>query len=585
MLYYGIEIDLERDKLLSEHGRILLKEHYMHEYEESPQHAYARASLAWSTFEGKTDLELAQRLYDACSNGYFMFASPVLSNAPRLDGKKTRGLPISCFGGYVDDHISGLVEHSSELRWLSILGGGVGGHWGSIRSVSDTAPGPIVFLHTVDADMMAYKQGKTRQGAYAAYLEISHPDIEEFIDIRTPTGDANRKCLNLNHGVNISDAFMAAVNDNSKWDLIDPNDKTVRKTVKARDLWEKLLETRYRTGEPYLHFIDTSNKWLNSFQKAKGLKIHGSNLCSEIILPTDSSRTFVCCLSSLNLDTYDQWKDSVLVDDLVTMLDNVLEYFIQNAPNEIAKAKYSAQMERSIGLGVMGFHSYLQQKDIPFESEEARKLNVEIFQKIYYRAKTQSNVLASERTEPADIKGSGFRNAHLLAIAPNANSSIIGNTSPSVEPISSNSFTHRTRVGSFLTINKYLKEIMQKMGKDTPETWSDIIANEGSVQHLNYLTEHQKLVFKTAYELNQEWVVQHAADRQPFIDQAQSINLFFPSNTDRCYVNKVHLDAFNKGLKTLYYLRTKSSASVEKIFKKIERVPISESSECIVCQA
>lgn len=586
MDYYGINIDLERDKLLSEHGAALVKEHYMVSNEKSPQEAFARASIAWSTFHGKTDLALAQRLYDASSQQWFMFASPVLSNAPRLDGVKTRGLPISCFGGYVGDHLVSLIKHTAELRWLSILGGGVGGHWGNVRAVSDIAPGPIPFIKTVDGDMLAYSQGKTRRGSYAAYMDISHPDIEEFIDIRTPTGDANRKCLNLNHGVNISDAFMKAAIENTVWNLVDPNDKSIRKEVQARDLWEKILETRYRTGEPYLHFIDHSNDNLNSFQRKKGLKIHGSNLCSEITLATDDERTFVCCLSSLNLDTYEEWKDTDLVSDLITMLDNVLEYFIENAPAEISKAKYSAIMERSIGLGVMGFHAYLQKNNIPFESDEARDINVKVFSNVYHKALRTTQELSKSRGEPEDIKGSGCRNAHLLAIAPNANSSIIGNTSPSIEPWSYNAFTHRTRVGSYLTINKYLKELLKKYEKDTPEIWSDIIANEGSIQHLSFLSDHDKLVFKTAVEINQEWIVQHAGERQPFICQAQSVNLFFPANVERCYVNSVHINAWKKGLKSLYYLRTRASSTVEKIFKKVERIPLSETSEeCIVCHA
>ena len=354
-----IEIDKKRDKLLEDYSVGMLKDFYLTDYEKSPQEGFARASLAWSTYNDKLDVELAQRLYDYVSNKWFMFASPVLSNAPNGQNKKNKGMPISCFLTYVPDTLEGLIDHSSELRWLSIMGGGVGGHWSDVRTVSDIAPGPIPFLHTVDADMIAYRQGKTRKGSYAAYMNVDHPDIMEFLNIRIPTGDVQRKALNIHNAINITDKFMEAVMTNSDFDLIDPNDGTVKETVKARKLWERILEIRFRTGEPYLNFIDTANNSLPEPLKEAGLKIHGSNLCNEIHLPTSAERTAVCCLSSLNLEYYDEWKDTTIVRDLIRMLDNVLEYFIQNAPDTIARAKYSAMRERSLGLGAMGFHSLL----------------------------------------------------------------------------------------------------------------------------------------------------------------------------------------------------------------------------------
>ena len=365
--YLNISIEKNKDKNISEQAKKLLKDYYQLEDEVSPQQAYARAAVAYCY----GDYELAQRIYNYVSDGWFMFASPVLSNAP-LPNVKTKALPISCFLSYVPDSLDGLIDHSSELRWLSVKGGGVGGHWSDVRAVSDKAPGPMPFIHTVDADMTAYRQGKTRKGSYAAYMDISHPDIIEFLNMRIPTGDVNRKNLNLHHAVNISDAFMRAVERDEMWDLIDPNDQTVRDSKKARKIWETVLETRYRTGEPYLNYIDTVNRAMPQSMKDKGLKIHGSNLCNEIHLPTSEDRTAVCCLSSVNLEKYDEWKDSRMVADLIRFLDNVLQFFIDNAPKDIARAKYSAEQERSLGLGAMGWHSYLHKNRIPFESELAK---------------------------------------------------------------------------------------------------------------------------------------------------------------------------------------------------------------------
>lgn len=571
MQKYGIKIKPELDEKLSEHAKNLLKDFYMLEGENSPQEAYARAAAAWCG----GDLNLAQRLYDYASSNWFVFASPVLSNAPK-PGMVAKGLPISCFLSYVGDTLHSLIDHTSETRWLSVKGGGVGGHWSDVRAVSDIAPGPIPFLHTVDADIIAYKQGKTRKGSYAAYLDISHPDIVEFIGIRVPTGDANRKCLNINHAVNISDNFMDAVLSGKMWSLVDPKTREVRSQIKARDLWETILETRYRTGEPYINYLDTANKALPLSLRSKGLKIHGSNLCNEIHLPTNENRTAVCCLSSLNLEYYDAWKHSNIVADLVRMLDNVLTHFIETAPIELNKAVFSAQQERSIGLGAMGFHSLLHSKSIPFESLEAQTLNEEIFKGIKEQAVKESQKLAKERGEAPDMKGTGLRHAHLLAIAPNANSSIIADTSPSIEPYNANAFVHRTRAGSHLVRNKYLASLLRRKGMDTEQIWSNIISNKGSVAHLEFLSPHEKAVFRTAIEINQDWVIRHGSDRQKYICQGQSINLFFPAGTDRSYINRVHISAWRNGLKGLYYLRTEAASKAEGVGEKVERIALKD---------
>lgn len=593
---YGINIDKERDQHLSEFAINLLKDYYMHDGEISPQEAFARAAVAYSSFQGNTDFSLAQRIYDYASKGWFMFSSPILSNAAK-PGKFERGLPISCFLTYVDDSIEGLISHSEELRWMSIKGGGVGGHWSGVRSNSQISPGPIPFLKTVDSDMTAYRQGKTRKGSYAAYMDISHPDIVEFINMRLPTGgDVNRKCFNLNNAVNVTDEFMNAVIKGETWDLIDPDSKAVRDTVDARSLWQRILTTRFRTGEPYVNFIDAANRKLPVYMKEKGLKIHGSNLCNEIMLPTSSERSAVCCLSSLNIEKFDEWKDTQIVEDLITYLDNVLEFFIQNAPSQMHRAINSARSERSLGLGAMGFHSYLQFKGIPFESVVASTINKSIFKLIKEKAVEQTKKLSKERGDCPDAEGLEIRNTHLLAIAPNANSSIIAGSSPSIEPWKSNAYTHRTRVGSYLVKNQQLEKSLinyyDKLEIKTDKTqwlndqWKSIILNEGSVQHLEYLTDWDKSVFKTAFELDQRWIVDHAADRQEFVCQGQSVNLFFPAGTDKSYVNNVHIRAWKKEMKGLYYLRTNSGASAEKVSQKVtqDKIKDFEDSECLSCQ-
>jgi ribonucleoside-diphosphate reductase alpha chain len=566
----------------SDHAISLLKNFYMLENETTPQEAFKRASYAYSN----NDNELAERIFDYVNKGWFMFSSPILSNA-RTDNSKT-GLPISCFLSYVSDTVEGLIDHSNELRWMSVMGGGVGGHWSDIRSVSNKAPGPIPFIKTVDSDMQAWKQGVTRKGSYAAYIDVSHPDIIEFINLRVPTGgDTNRKCFNINNAVCLSDEFMNAVADGKDWHLIDPHSKQIKETMPARELWQRILEVRFRTGEPYFFFTDTANKALPESLRTKGLKIHGSNLCNEIMLATSEDRSAVCCLSSLNIEYFDQWKDTNIVEDCITFLDNVLQYFIENAPKQLHKAIYSAIHERSLGLGTMGFHAYLQSKNIPWESPMAKGLNRRLFKHIKEKALIQTEKLAVERGEYLDGLGTKRRNSHLLAIAPNANSAIILDTSPSIEPWKSNAFTHRTRAGSFLQKNKYLDKLLQSLIKDTTEydeTWQSIILNQGSVQHLNILNDYQKAVFKTAFEIEQAWLIEHAADRQEFICQGQSLNLFFPAGSDKAYVNYVHLLAWKRGLKGLYYLRTNSGATAEKISEKIERKALKDYNECISCQ-
>jgi ribonucleoside-diphosphate reductase alpha chain len=566
---------------LSQHAQKLLKNYYLKNDESEPQEAFKRAAYTYASTS-----ELAEKIYHYASNGWFMFSSPILSNAG------TKSLPISCFLSYVPDTVSGLIQHSEELRWMSVMGGGVGGHWSEVRSVSNKSPGPMPFIKTVDADMVAYRQGSTRKGSYAAYLDVSHPDIIEFLNMRMPTGgDVNRKCFNLNNALNITDAFMEAVIEGKDWNLVDPKDKSVRDTVDARNLWQRILETRFRTGEPYLNFIDEANRQLPTPLKEKGLKIYGSNLCNEIHLPTSSDRSAVCCLSSLNLELFDEWKDTEIVKDLIYFLDDVLQYFIDNAPDSLSKAVYSATRERSLGLGAMGFHSYLQKKNLPFESVFAVSTNIKMFTLIKEQAVQATQELAKLKGEYLDGINSGFRNSHLLAIAPNANSSIILSTSPSIEPWKSNAFTHRTRAGSFLHVNKYLSALLNRYKTDMEETeqWLEeqiqsIILSQGSVQHLTYLSDHEKEVFKTAFEIDQMWIVDHAATRQPFICQGQSVNLFFPSGTDINYVNLVHLAAWKRSLKGLYYLRTNAGISGEKVSTKVERRTLKDIEECLSCQ-
>jgi ribonucleoside-diphosphate reductase alpha chain len=486
-----------------------------------------------------------------------------------------------------------------------MLGGGIGIGIG-IRSADDKSTGIMPHLRTYDASSLAYRQGRTRRGSYAAYLDISHPDILLFLEMRKPTGDPNMRALNLHHGINITDDFMTLIeksmldpNFDDSWNLIDPNDGQIRDTVPARELWQRILETRMLTGEPYIHFIDTSNRAMPEFQKKLGLSIKQSNLCSEIILPTNKERTAVCCLSSVNLEYYDEWKDDKLfLRDTAEMLDNVLQYFIENAPDTIARAKYSASRERSIGIGALGFHAYLQRKNVAFEGAMAKSLNNKIFKNIRSKLDDANLELGTERGEAPDCAGTGRRFAHVMAIAPNASSSIImGNTSPSVEPYRANAYRQDTLSGAHLNKNKYLDVIIQKHAEIHPEGWADevwrsIIANDGSVQHFEWLDDHTREVFKTSMEIDQRWLIEHAADRQQYIDQAQSLNLFFRPDVNVKYLHACHFLAWKKGLKTLYYCRSEKLAKADKVSKKIERevikeldmTAIAQGNECLACE-
>lgn len=595
MEYMGIKIDLERDKLFDELGIKRLKESYMRDDETSPQQRFAYVSSSFGT-----DAAHAQRLYDYSSKHWLSYSTPILSY-----GRSKRGMPISCFLNFIEDTAEGLVDNLSETNWLSMLGGGVGIGFG-IRSADDKSTGVLPHLKMYDASSLAYRQGRTRRGSYAAYLDINHPDIIPFLEMRKPTGDPNMRCLNLHHGVNIPDAFMEIIERcmldpqaNDDWKLIDPNSGEVRETVSAKMLWEKLIDLRMHTGEPYMHFIDTSNRMLPQWLKDKGLKVHQSNLCSEIILPTNEQRTAVCCLSSLNLETYDEWKnDALFLRDVAEMLDNVLQYFIDNAPDSIARAKYSASRERSIGVGALGFHAYLQRKNVAFESAVAKSVNNNIFKTIRKGLDDANLQLGLERGEAPDAVGTGFRFSHLMAVAPNASSSIIlGNTSPSVEPWRANAYRQDTLSGAFLNKNKYLDKIIQKESEKhsegwADEVWSSIIANDGSVQHLTWMDDDTKDVFKTSMEIDQRWVIEHAADRQQYIDQAQSLNVFFRPDSHIKYIHAVHFLAWKQGLKTLYYCRSEKLAKADKVSKRIERevikeldmTQIAQGNDCIACE-
>lgn len=563
-----IIINLANDQLLDHFAYTTVRKEYLTGMEASPQEAFARACCAFSD-----DNDHAQRLYGYITKRWFGFASPLLSN-----GGTDKGLPISCFLNTVTDSCVGLAQHHVESSMLSVMGGGIGGYWGNVRSIGTPTSrggetsGLIPFLKWTEGMIMAFKQGRHRRGAYAAYLDISHPEIVEFINLRKPAGgDPNRKALQLHHAVNITDKFMEAVSANQDWDLVDPHTKKVVEKVSARSLFRQLLEVRLETGEPYLHFVDTANKLLNPQQKLMGLTIKQSNLCSEIELVTDEQRTAVCCLSSINVETFDQWKDDPLfIEDMVRMLDNALQTFIDKAPPELHKAVYSATRERSLGLGQMGFHYYLQSKGIPFESAVAVGQSRRISELIYTKAVEASKKLAMEKGEPEDLKGSGMRNAHIIALAPTAKNSIISMTSPSIEPLAANVFVQKTTSGSFRVENKYLKLLLQKYDKDTDEMWAYINEYDGSVQHLNFLTKDEKDVFKTSIELDQQWIIEHAAIRQPFIDQGQSINLFFRPDVHIKTLMSVHINAWKKGLKALYYCRSEAYGRAEKMKENVE---------------
>ncbi len=595
MTHLGININPAQDHLFDELGIARLKESYMMDNELSPQERFAFVSKTFST-----DNDHAQRLYDYASKHWLSYSTPILSY-----GRSKRGLPISCYLNYIDDTAEGLVNNLSETNWLSMYGGGVGIGFG-IRSADDKSTGMMPHLKMYDASSLAYRQGRTRRGSYAAYLNIDHPDILLFLEMRKPTGDQNFRCLNLHHGINISNKFMQLIEDSmtdpnidDSWHLRDPHTKEIKDTVSARDMWQRILEMRMQTGEPYIHFIDTSNEKMPVWLKQLGLEINQSNLCSEIILPTNKDRTAVCCLSSLNLEYFDEWsKDKGFLKDILEMLDNTLSKFIEDAPDSISRAKYSAMRERSVGVGALGFHAYLQKKGMPFESAVAKSANMRMFRHIRSGLDSANLELGRERGEAPDAKGTGLRCSHVMAIAPNASSSIImGNTSPSIEPWRANAYRQDTLSGSFLNKNKFLdKLIKDKCEKNTnlnyDRIWSSIIANDGSVQHLRCLNDQEKEIYKTSMEIDQRWVIEHAADRQEYIDQSQSLNVFFRPDANITYLHAVHFMTWKKGVKTMYYCRSEKIGKADKVSRKIEREIIQEidmealasGEECLACE-
>jgi ribonucleoside-diphosphate reductase alpha chain len=592
MTKFKVAIDLSRDSLFDELGIQRLRESYMKDEEVSPQERFAYVSESFASNQ-----EHAQRLYNYSSKHWLSYSTPILSF-----GRSKRGFPISCFLNYMDDSAEGLVDNLSETNWLSMYGGGVGVHVG-IRNGDDKSTGVMPHLKIYDASSLAYRQGRTRRGSYAAYLDIHHPDIIQFLEMRKPTGDQNVRTLNLHHGINITDEFMTIIEKAMKdpdfddsFQLKNPSSGEVVETVSAKYLWQKILDLRMQTGEPYLVFIDTANKAMPKWLSDKGLKINGSNLCTEIFLPTNEKRTAVCCLSSLNLEYYDDWKDDKqFILDVMEMLDNVLQYFIDKAPSTIARAKYSAMMERSIGVGTLGFHAFLQKKGVAIDGVMAKSFNNEIFKHIHASCLLADSVLEQQRGSCIDA-GHGNINrrfSHHTAIAPNASSSLImGNTSPSVEPYRANVFRQDTLSGSFVYKNRFLKAQLAALGMDDDDVWASIISNEGSVQHLN-ISDQLKEVFKTAMEIDQRWLVELAADRQKYIDQGQSINLFFHANVSIKYLHAIHFLAWKSGLKSLYYLRSEKVRKADKVGAQIKRQRIeddidlkqvAEGETCLACE-
>lgn len=601
-----IEKDFSRDSLFDELGLRRLRDSYMMDGETSPQERFAYVSAAFASNEAH-----AQRLYDYASKHYLSYSTPILAF-----GRNKNGLPISCYLADLPDSASGLVDCLSEVNWLSMLGGGVGLHV-EIRSNDEKSVGLMPHMKVYDAAVLAYKQGTTRRGSYAAYLNVSHPDIIPFLEMRKATGDQNMRTLNLNHGVNFSDEFMKKVEArmqdatfDDSWPLIQPNNGKVAEVVSARELWIRWIETRAQTGEPFAWFIDTVNKTMPKHLKALGHVSRGSNLCTEITLPTSPTRTAVCCISSVNLEYYDEWKDDPqFLPDVLEMLDNVLEYFIQNAPDVISRAKLSAYRERSVGVGTLGFHAYLQKNHIPFASAAAKSINLQQFKHIRSQL-DEANIKLAELRGPCPdaIDGGAFlRNSHVMAVAPNASSSIImGNTSPSIEPYSANAYRQDTTSGAFINKNRFLDKLIQEESqtKQNPgmwydDMWASIIANEGSVQHLSWMDEYTKAVYETAMEIDQRWVIHHAADRQPFIDQAQSVNLYFSPTANVKYISDVHMLAWKLGLKSLYYYRSRKLRLADKVGQRVARVrledefesdqdvqsaPTFPSTECLACE-
>jgi ribonucleoside-diphosphate reductase alpha chain len=596
-----IKIDRSKDEKLTNFGKATLSDRYLGQ-SESHQDLFARVASTYA------DNNLhAQRIYNYISNLWFMPATPILSN-----GGNERGLPISCFLNEAGDSLSSILDLWSENVWLAARGGGIGSYWGNLRSIGEKigrvgkTSGIIPFIKVMDSLTMAISQGSLRRGSAACYLPIDHPEIEEFIEMRRSTGgDPNRKALNLHHGVLVSDAFMRAVETNSQWALKSPKDAIIQSTVSARNLWIRLLTARIETGEPYIIYVDTVNRLIPQHHKLAGLDVKTSNLCSEITLPTGidkdgNDRTAVCCLSSLNLETYDEWKDKPqFIEDIMRFLDNVLTDFINHAPDSFKNAKYSAMKERSVGLGVMGFHSFLQKNSIPLESVMSKVWNNKIFKHIQTKVDQASKILAEERGACPDAEEYGFKErfSNKTAIAPTASISIIcGGTSPGVEPVAANSFTHKTLSGSYSVRNKYVQKVLEKHGRNDEETWSSITTNQGSVAHLDFLSSQEKDVFKTAFELDQKWIVELAAERTPYISQAQSINIFLPADIHKKDLHQIHFQAWKKGLKSLYYCRSKSIQRAENIntgsstdilnnvYSKNEIVNETSDEECLSCQ-
>ena len=594
---FAVQKDDSRDDLLTDFGKETLKDRYLLPGE-SFQDLFVRVASAYAD-----DAAHAQRIYDYISRLWFMPATPVLSN-----GGTGRGLPISCYLNSVDDSLEGIVNTWNENVWLASRGGGIGTYWGNVRGIGEPVglngktSGIIPFVRVMDSLTLAISQGSLRRGSAACYLDISHPEIEEFLEIRKPSGDFNRKALNLHHGVLLTDAFMEAVRDGAEWELKSPKDGSVRGRVDARALFQKLVETRLATGEPYIVFSDQVNRMMPKHHRDLGLKVSTSNLCSEITLPTgrdhlNNDRTAVCCLSSLNLETWDQWQgDKQFIEDVMRFLDNVLQDYIDRAPNEMARAKYSASRERSVGLGVMGFHSFLQARGLGFESALAKSWNLKIFKHIHAKVNEASMMLAQERGPCPDAAEMGVmeRFSCKMAIAPTASISIIrGGTSACIEPIPANIYTHKTLSGSFVVKNPYLEKLLQEKSKDSANVWNSILEKGGSVQHLEFLTPEEKDAFKTSFEIDQRWLLELAADRTPYIDQAQSLNLFIPADVDKWDLLMLHYRAWELGIKSLYYLRSKSvqrasfAGGVEAdntIDPKQIEVEVTNYDECLACQ-
>ena len=569
-----VRIDRSRDALLTDFGKATLDDRYLLPGE-SYQDLFARVASAYGD-----DAAHAQRIYDYISRLWFMPATPVLSN-----GGTTRGLPISCFLNEASDSLDGIVGLWNENVWLAAKGGGIGSYWGNLRGIGEKVgrngktSGVIPFIRVMDSLTLAISQGSLRRGSAACYLPANHPEIEEFLEMRRPTGgDPNRKALNLHHGILIPDAFMRAVEADEEWALVSPKDGALMKKVSARSLWIRILTARIETGEPYIIYSDHVNNARPEHQKLAGLEVKTSNLCSEITLPTGidqhgEERTAVCCLSSLNLETWFEWKDEAqFIPDVMRFLDNVLQSFIDTAPDSMARARYSAMRERSVGLGVMGYHSFLQALNVPFESVVAKVWNTRMFKHIRAQADTASRLLAEERGPCPDAAEYGFmeRFSNKIAIAPTASISIIcGGASPGIEPIAANVYNHKTLSGSFIVRNPYLKKVLAKHDRDDEDTWTTITVNKGSVQHLDFLTEQEKATFKTAFELDQRWVVEHAADRTPYICQSQSVNLFLPANVHKRDLHQIHFTAWKKGVKSLYYCRSLSIQRADAISEKV----------------